>query len=167
MGQRRRNKRGKVHLTNHGLRIGKAQANAGVESRVALTDVSTVLRNPEDVIGAFKQTAVANSNPSVASEQVAGDVLTIQRAHDDVFGILRRGDVANDDVKSIQRILRCLDRLDRLDRLDLLDLLDLFGSLRDRCAFRDDALRDDAFRDVFRDAFGILVRCAIASLIFF
>jgi hypothetical protein len=105
--QRRRNvtnKRGKVHLTNHCLRIGNLQANAGVESRVALTDVSTVLRNPEDVIGAFKQNAVANSNPSVASERVAGDVLTIQRAHDDVFGMLRRGDVAKDDVKSFNEV---------------------------------------------------------------
>ena len=90
-----------MHLTNHGLNIGNLQSNAGVESRVAPTDVSTVLRNPEDFIGALKQTAVANSNPSVASERVAGDVLTIERELGDVFGMLRQDDVANDDVKSI------------------------------------------------------------------
>lgn len=98
------NKRGKVHLTNHGLSIRNAQANEGVESRVAPTDASTVLRNPRDVIGALKQNAVGNSNPSVASERVAGDVLTIQRARDDVFGMLRRDDVANDDVKSFNDV---------------------------------------------------------------
>lgn len=75
-----------------------------MESRVAPTDVSTVLRNPEDVIGALKQNAVARSNPSVASERVADDVLTIQREHDDVFGMLRRDDVANDDVKSFNDV---------------------------------------------------------------
>ena len=40
----------------------------------------------------------------------------------------------------------------RFDLFDRFDRFDRFGFLRDRCAFR--------------DAFGILLRCAIASLIF-